>query len=170
MSARSSSSVVSFARRSYDEAARNAGAVVLQNPFQAEALFVARNLARYADVVHGRHVYQEPAGQRDVGSDARALLAERLLGDLHDDFLALLEQIADGRRAALLRPGFGFRSGHDSRLRARFGHALSVPHGTSPRQLPPPRASCGAGRGRRAAACAARRDADSAAPARAKLP
>jgi hypothetical protein len=36
--------------------------VALQNAFQAEALIVAGDFARDADVVHGRHVDQEAAG------------------------------------------------------------------------------------------------------------
>ena len=45
------------------------------------------------DVIDGRHVDHIAAGQGDVRGDARALLAERLLGDLDDDFLAFLEQV-----------------------------------------------------------------------------
>jgi len=66
-----------FTRCPHDEAAGNPRAVVLQDALQAGALIVARNLARHAHVIHGRHVDQETAGQGDVGSDARALLAER---------------------------------------------------------------------------------------------
>ena len=69
------------------------------------------DLARDADVVDGRHVDQEAAGQRDVRGDARALLAQRLLGDLNDDLLAFLQQIGDGRRAR--RRGL-WRSGPDA--------------------------------------------------------
>ena len=96
MSARSSSSRAAFAGGADDEAAGNAGAVGLQHALQAQALFVARNFARNADVIDGRHVDQKPAGQRDMRSDARAFLSERLLGDLNDDFLTLFQQIADG--------------------------------------------------------------------------
>jgi len=65
-------------------------------------LFVAGDLARHSDVIHRRHVHQEPSGQRDVAGDARAFLADRLLGDLHQDLLPFLEQVGDlGRRAAL---------------------------------------------------------------------
>src|ERR1019366_8567462 len=96
-------------RGAHNVAAGNSGSVRLQNPFQAEPFFVARNLARDADVVHRGHVHQEAARQGDVRGDARALLPQRLLGDLHDDFLPFLEQIADGRQrdlvAARVRPG-----------------------------------------------------------------
>ena len=87
-----------FARRAHNEAARDPGAVRLQNPLQAQALFVARDLARDADVLERRHVDHEAARQGDVRRDARALLAERLLRDLDDDFLAFLQQVADRRQ------------------------------------------------------------------------
>src|ERR1039458_10049693 len=64
--------------------------VALQNPFQPQTFLVARNLARHANVVHARHIHQEPARQRDVRRDARALLSQRLLGDLYDDLLPFL--------------------------------------------------------------------------------
>src|ERR1017187_657500 len=95
------------ARRADDISARNAGSIVLQNALEAEAFVVARNLPRHADVIHGRHVDQEAAGQRDVRGDARALGAEWLLGDLNDDFLPFLQQIADGRQGAFLGARFG---------------------------------------------------------------
>src|ERR1019366_2460249 len=117
-----------LARGAYDIAARNAGAVGLQNPFQAESLFVARNLARNTDVVHRGHVHQEAARQRDVRSDARTLLPQRLLGDLHDDFLPFLEQIADGRQwdlvAARVRPALR------PAFRTAFGPAVGTAFGT----------------------------------------
>ena len=43
-----------------------------------------------------RHVDHVAARQRNVRSDARALLSERLLGDLNDDLLAFLQQLGDG--------------------------------------------------------------------------
>ncbi len=60
-----------------------------------------------------RHVHQEAAGQRDVRSDARALLPERLLGNLDDDLLPFLQQVADGclRSAVFFRAGFGAPGG-----------------------------------------------------------
>ena len=69
-----------------------------------------------------------------MGSDARAFLAERFLGDLNDDFLAFLQQIADGRSRLLspagslcarIRPG---GSGRDrSRLGARLVQRRMIP-------------------------------------------
>src|ERR1019366_6678030 len=116
-----------LARGAHNVAAGNSRAVGLQNPFQTEPLFVARNLARDADVVHRRHVHQEAAGQGDVRGDARALLPQRLLGDLHDDLLPFLEQIADGRQrdlvAARIRPGLrpAFRPAFGTALGPAFG-------------------------------------------------
>ncbi len=77
--------------------------VDLQNALQAQALFVAGDFARDAGVLERRHVDDESPRQRDVRSDARALLAQRLLGDLDDDLLAFLEQFGNGRHAAVFR-------------------------------------------------------------------
>ena len=88
---------VAFAGRAHDEAARDALPVRLQDALQPLALFVAGDLARDADVIDRRHVDHEPARQRDVRCDARALLAERLLGNLDDDLLPFLQQVGDGR-------------------------------------------------------------------------
>src|SRR5215831_4305483 len=48
-------------------------------------------------MMHRGHVNQIASGQRDVTGNARTLLGDRLLGNLHQDFLAFFEQIADGR-------------------------------------------------------------------------
>src|ERR1700687_839219 len=53
-------------------------------------------------MVHRRHVDQEPPGQRDVAGDARTFLANGLLGDLHQNFLAFLKQVADQRDRRIL--------------------------------------------------------------------
>ena len=73
--------------------------VVHQMP-KPGALFGGSNLARNAGVIERRHVHQVAARQRDVAGDARAFLAERFLGDLHDNFLALLEHVRNQLRAA----------------------------------------------------------------------
>ena len=65
-----------------------------QNPLQAMTLFVRSNFAAHAHVAHRGHEDQEPAGQRDVAGDARALLGDGLLGNLHQDLLARLQQVA----------------------------------------------------------------------------
>ena len=46
------------------------------------------------------HIDQETARQSDVAGDARALFAERLLGDLDDDVLASLQHFGNELRAA----------------------------------------------------------------------
>ena len=69
-----------------------------QNPLQAMALLVRGNLAAHAHVRHCRHEHQEAPRQRDVAGDARALLGDRLLGNLHQDLLAGLQQIGDDRQ------------------------------------------------------------------------
>ena len=78
----------------------------LQHILQPLTLFFRRNLARHTGVVDRRHVNNEPARQRDMRSDARALLPQRFLGDLHDNFLAFLQQVGDGRQ----RGAFAFRA------------------------------------------------------------
>ena len=42
-----------------------------------------------------RHINNEPPRQSDVRRDPRALLAQRLFGDLNNNFLSLAEKVAD---------------------------------------------------------------------------
>ena len=93
---------LAFRRRAADESSRYALPVRLQHPLQALPLFVGRDLSRHADMFHGRHVNHKAARQRDVRSDARALLSQRFLGDLNDDLLAFLEQVGNGRQRRAL--------------------------------------------------------------------
>ena len=82
------------------------GKVPLYSPTmrrRRERVFRRADAARNADVIHRGHVHQEAAGQRDVAGDARALLAQRFLGDLHDDFLARLQHFGNQLRTALRR-------------------------------------------------------------------
>ena len=72
-------------------------ALAHHDALQPLPLFVGCDLARNSGMVHGRHVDQKPPRQRDVAGNARALLADRLLGNLHQNFLAFLQQIADLR-------------------------------------------------------------------------
>ena len=90
-----------------DKAAGDAGTMRLQNFLQAQALFIGGNLARDTDVIDRRHVHEEAAGQGDMRGDAGAFLAERLLGNLNNDFLAFTQQIRDGGHG---RPGPLFAS------------------------------------------------------------
>ena len=66
-----------------------------QNPLEALTLVVGGDLAAYADVGDGGHEDQKASGEGDVRGDAGALLGDGLLGDLNEDLLAGLEQIAD---------------------------------------------------------------------------
>jgi len=72
------------------------GAFALQNAFQPEAFFVAGDFAGDAHVFKRRHINHEPSRQGDMRGDAGALLSQRLLGDLNNDFLAFFEQVGDG--------------------------------------------------------------------------
>ena len=66
-----------------------------QNPLQPLALFVRSDLAAHADVAHRGHEDQEASRQGDMRSNARALFGDGLLGDLNQNLLAGLEQVAD---------------------------------------------------------------------------
>src|SRR6185369_11224449 len=65
---------------------------------QPLAFFLRADLPRVAVVIHGRHVDQIAAGQRDMASDARALLADGLLRNLHQNLLAFFQEITDLRK------------------------------------------------------------------------
>src|SRR5262249_45043212 len=67
---------------------------------QAAALLARLDLARYADVIDGRHEHQETPRHGDVRGEPRAFGAERLLHHLDDDLLPLAQQRFDLR----LRP------------------------------------------------------------------
>ena len=87
-----------------DDAAGQARLIAepLDDAPEAAPLVARLDLARDADVLDGRHVDQEPSRQAQVGRDARALGAERLLDDLDDHLLAFLEEVFDllrGQRA-----------------------------------------------------------------------
>src|SRR5207249_8308196 len=63
------------------------------------ALALVTDPARDADVAGLGHVDEVAARQGDEGGDARALRAERLLGHLHENLLALPQHVLDrGRR------------------------------------------------------------------------
>ena len=102
-SARTSSGGALGRGRADDEAAAGSALRFVHEMAQARALFGGSNLARNACVMQRRHVNQITPGKRDMAGDARALLAERLLGDLHDDFLALLQHFGNQLRTARLR-------------------------------------------------------------------
>ena len=64
---------------------------------QPAALLARLDFARHADVIDRRHEHQETARHGDVRGQPCALGAERLLDDLDEDLLALLEEILDFR-------------------------------------------------------------------------
>ena len=114
-----------------DEAARDAGALALQDALQAQALFVAGDLARDAHVFERRHVDHVAAGQRDVRGDARALLAQRLLGDLNDDLLAFFEQVADRGLALAVASSARWARNLFDALRCRRARCVVAPAGSA---------------------------------------
>src|SRR5882762_8114428 len=73
-----------------DEAAGIGAAGFADEAPESRAVFRGDDFARYAGVMDCGHVNQEAARQSDVAGDPRALLAERLLGDLDDDILTRL--------------------------------------------------------------------------------
>ena len=72
-------------------------AELLDDAAQARPLFARLDLAGHADVIDRRHEHQEAPRHRDVRRQPRALGAERLLDDLDQDLLALLQQVFDLR-------------------------------------------------------------------------
>src|SRR6202050_4858951 len=48
-------------------------------------------------MVHCRHVHQDASCQRDLAGNARAFLADGLLGNLYQDFLTFLQQVGNLR-------------------------------------------------------------------------
>src|SRR4029453_5809433 len=82
---------------------------------QAVPLALVLDAARDADVTGLRHVDHVAPGNRDEGRDPRALGAQRLLGDLHQDFLVPAQHLLDGAGGlalgllALLAVGVGVR-------------------------------------------------------------
>ena len=76
----------------------------LDDAAQPVALVARLDLARDADVIDRRHEHEKAAGQRGVRRQARALGAERLLGDLDDDLLAFLQELFDFRLRSAIAP------------------------------------------------------------------
>jgi hypothetical protein len=70
-------------------------AELLDDAAQARPLFARLDLAGNADVIHRRHEDQEPPRHGDMRGQPRSLGPERLLDDLDEDLLALLQQIFD---------------------------------------------------------------------------
>src|SRR6266404_40843 len=85
------------ASRARDEAAARAFAISQpgHDSLQPDPLHFVGNLTRDADVVHRRHVDDEPSGQRDVRRNARAFFGNRLFGNLNENLLPFVQQLAD---------------------------------------------------------------------------
>jgi hypothetical protein len=83
--------------RAHDEPARRRLHPIDRIP-QARALFLRADALRDADVIDRRQEHHVAARQRDVARDARALRADGLLRDLHEDLLSLAHHLADRRR------------------------------------------------------------------------
>src|SRR5882724_8699241 len=84
----------------HDEAAGIGASGFANETTKPRAIFRGDDFARDAGVMDGGHIDQEAARQRDVAGDARALFAERLLGDLDDDILAGLQHFGNKLRTA----------------------------------------------------------------------
>ena len=72
-------------------------ALALNDPLQPLPFFIRCDLARNTGVIDRRHVNEKTSRQGNVAGDARALFANRFFGDLHQNFLALLQKISDLR-------------------------------------------------------------------------
>src|SRR5260370_858926 len=87
-----------------DEAAGISAAGFTDETTKPRAVFGGDNFARYPGVMDRGQLDQAAARQSDVAGDARALLAERFLGDLDDDVLAGLQHFGNELRAARRTP------------------------------------------------------------------
>ena len=86
-----------------DDHARAVRHKVLEDVAQPPTLHIGE-LAGDARRVTVGHVHQMPAGQRDMAGEARALVPDRILGDLHQHGLTRLEGLFD-RACPALEPG-----------------------------------------------------------------
>src|SRR6185312_5427930 len=98
-----------------NEAAGQVLAVFEDQALQPGPLLVAGDLARDPDVMHRRHVDQVAARQRQVAGDARDLLAQGLLGELDQDLLPFLQQVADEAAGLVFAGGRGLAGGRGRR-------------------------------------------------------
>ena len=64
---------------------------------QPVALALARNAARHADMLDGRHIHNVSPRQRNMARHPRALRAERLFRNLHHDLLIAGQQVLNKR-------------------------------------------------------------------------
>ena len=94
-------------RGAHDESAGEGAFGFGDHMAQARTFLGRVDAPRDADVIDRGHVDQKTARQGHVAGDARALFAQRLLGDLHDDFLAGLQHFGDELRPARFVPMVG---------------------------------------------------------------
>jgi hypothetical protein len=91
------------------------------------AIFGGSDFARDAGVIESRHVNEIAAGKSDVARDARAFFAERLFGDLDDDFLALLQHVGNELGTARWRAvAMAMASGSMLRATATVGTSAAI--------------------------------------------
>ncbi len=86
---------------------------------QSRSLAVGIDFARDAEMFDGRHVNQITARERDVRSNARALLGDRLFGNLHQNLLAFAQEVGDRRLRALAPRGAAATAGRSATTIAR---------------------------------------------------
>ncbi len=92
-------------RRPHDVAAGRGlrGDQPLERRAQPLALGFGLDPRRHADAAAVRGHHEMPRRDRDVGGEARALRAERLLQYLHEQLLAVVHELADVRFAVVVR-------------------------------------------------------------------
>src|SRR5690606_2469203 len=78
-----------------DESPRTFGADLLGKLLEAGPLIPLVDLAGDPDMVREGHVHQEPPRQGDLRRHPGALRADRLLGDLNEDLVPLLQLLLD---------------------------------------------------------------------------
>jgi hypothetical protein len=86
---------LAFGHRAHDEPPRRR-LELLDDAAKAVALGVVPDAARHPDVTVLGHVDDVAPRDGHEGGDARALRPQRLLGDLDQDFLALVQHLLDG--------------------------------------------------------------------------
>src|SRR5881296_1324259 len=93
-----------LARGPNDESAGERTLVFEDEVPQLQAFLLGGDFARNTDVLNRGQVHEVTTGQSDVRGDARALGAQRFLRDLHQDFLAFLEQLGNLGSLAVAGP------------------------------------------------------------------
>ena len=106
--------VRAFGDRAHDVAAGRVGAeFIFDDTAQPRALGLVLDAGRYADAMSARHVHHIARRQCHERRQARALGAERILDDLHEQLVALADQRADVVGARLRR---GIALGRDGEV------------------------------------------------------